>query len=270
MSDPRLELDGERVRARLIPERGTNGGYSLVIEGTTQSHVNPRDPLDLQLEYARLVVAIIDGCRDRGRAVRALHLGAGGLTIPRYLGATRPGSTQHVVELHRELLEFVLAVLPLAEGTELTVEYDDARAAVERAARTGGGYDVAIVDVFSGNVAPRHLSTAEFFVALRQLLAPDGITIVNALATAGADTGREIAATLATVHAEVIALVSPAVLDGTSLGNVVFAASDSPLPVDEIHREANTGPRPITLLRGDSLQAFVDGAPVRHDADVAD
>ena len=49
MGDPRLELDGEQVRARLLPERGANGGYSLVIEGTTQSHVNPLDPLDLKL-----------------------------------------------------------------------------------------------------------------------------------------------------------------------------------------------------------------------------
>lgn len=269
MSDPRLELDGERVRARLIPERGTNGGYSLVIEGTTQSHVNPRDPRDLQLEYARLIVAIIDGCRADGEAIRALHLGAGGLTIPRYVGATRPGSTQHVVELHRELLEFVLGVLPLAEGTELTVEYDDARVAVERAARSGGGYDVAIVDVFSGNVAPRHLSTAEFFTELGELLAPDGITIVNTLATAGADTGREIAATLAAVRPEVMALVSPAVLDGTSLGNIVFAASATPLPVHEILGAANAGPRPIIALDGAAFDAFVDGAPVRHDADAS-
>lgn len=270
MGDPVLELDGERVRARLIPGRGTHGGYSLVIEGTTQSHVNPSDPLDLQLEYARLVVAIVDGCRPRGDALRALHLGAGGLTIPRYLGATRPGSVQHVVELHRELLEFVLEALPLADGTELTVEYDDARAAVERAARTSGGYDVAIVDVFSGSVAPRHLSTAEFFVSLGALLAPDGVTIVNALASAGAETSRGMAATLAAVRQEVFALVAPEVLDGTSLGNIVFAAADRPLPVEQILREASSGPRPISVLHGASLEAFIDGAPVHHDPDGSD
>ena len=167
MGDPRLELDGEQVSARLLPERGTNGGYSLVIEGTTQSHVNPLDPLDLQLEYTRLIAAVIDGCRDAGVPLRVLHLGAGALTVPRYVAATRPGSVQHVVELHRELLEFVLEVLPLADDVELTVEFDDGRAAVERAARTDGGYDLAIVDVFSGSVSPRHMSTVEFFRELR-------------------------------------------------------------------------------------------------------
>jgi spermidine synthase len=267
MSDPRLELDGERVQARLLPERGTNGGFSLVINGTTQSHVNPVDPLDLQLEYARLVAGVIDGCHDAGESLRVLHLGAGALTIPRYIGATRPGSVQHVVELHRELFDFVLEVLPLDEGVELTVEFDDGRAAVQRAARTSGGYDLAIVDVFSGSISPRHMSTTEFFTELRDLLAPDGIIVVNTLATAGLDMSREVAATLRSLHTEVLALASPAVLGGTSLGNVVIAAAPGPMPAGRIHGHADTGPRPIDLLDGDELTAFVAGASARHDGD---
>jgi spermidine synthase len=267
MTEPRLELDGERVHARLLPERGTNGGYSLVIDGTTQSHVNPLDPLDLQLEYARLVASVIDGCHDTGSPVRVLHLGAGGLTIPRYVGATRPGSVQHAVELHRELLDFVLEVIPLDDGVELTVEFDDGRAAVQRAARTAGGYDLAIVDVFSGSISPRHMSTVEFFTELAQLLAPDGIVVVNTLATAGLDMSREVVATLRSLHPEVLALASPAVVAGTSLGNVVIAASARPLAGGRILRLADTGPRPIGLLEGDELTAFVAGASIRHDGD---
>lgn len=270
MADPRLELDGEHVSARLLPERGANGGFSLVIEGTTQSHVNPQDPLDLQLEYARVIAAVIAGFREPGRPIRALHLGAGALTIPRYVGATRPGSVQHVVELHRELFDFVLGVLPLDDDVELTVEFDDGRVAVERAARTGGGYDVAIVDVFSGAVSPRHMSTAEFFGELDQLLAPDAVVVVNTLATAGLGMSREVIATLAARYAHVLALASPAVVEGTSLGNVVVAASAEPIPGDEILRHADTGPRPIELLRDESLTAFVGDAPVRRDDDVVD
>jgi spermidine synthase len=270
MGDPRLELDGEQVSARLLPERGRNGGFSLVIEGTTQSHVNPLDPLDLQLEYTRLIAAVVDGCRDAGRPLRVLHLGAGALTVPRYVGATRPGSVQHVVELHRELLEFVLDVLPLADDVELTVEFDDGRTAVERAARTAGGYDLAIVDVFSGSVSPRHMSTLEFFRELDQLLAPDAVVLVNTLATAGLAMSREVAATLASIHADVLALASPAVVAGTSLGNVVIAASAAPLPGEEILRLADTGPRPIGLLRDEALVAFIGDAPVRLDGDPLD
>ena len=270
MSDPRLELDAESISARLLPGRGTNGGYSLVIEGTTQSHVNPADPRDLQLEYTRLVATFIDGCREAGRPIRVLHLGAGALTIPRYVAATRPGSVQHVVELHRELFDFVLDALPLDHDVELTVEFDDGRAAVERAARAGGGYDLAVVDVFSGSVSPRHLSTVEFFESLRLLLAPSGVIVVNTLATAGLTMSREVGATLESVMPDVVALASTAVVAGESLGNVVFAASESPLPAGFLLDRANAAGRRIALLRDASLTDFVDRAPARRDDDRLD
>ena len=270
MSDPRLELDAESVSALLLPGRGTNGGYSLVIEGTTQSHVNPADPRDLQLEYTRLVATFIDGCREAGRPIRVLHLGAGALTIPRYVAATRPDSIQHVVELHRELFDFVLDVLPLDDDVELTVEFDDGRTAVERAARVGGGYDLAVVDVFSGRVSPRHLSTLEFFESLRLLLAPSAVIVVNTLATAGLTMSREVAATLESVMPEVVALASTAVVAGESLGNVVFAASESPLPAEFLVERANADGRPIALLHDASLSDFVAGASARRDDDRLD
>jgi spermidine synthase len=270
MGEPGLELDGEHVQARLLPDRGTNGGYSLVVEGTTQSHVNPLDPLDLQLEYTRLIAAMIDGCREPGAPIRVLHLGAGALTIPRYVAATRPGSVQHVVELHRELFDFVLSVLPLADDVELTVEFDDGRRAVERAARVDGGYDLAIVDVFSGSVSPRHMSTTEFFDGLGQLLAPDGIVFVNTLATPGLPMSREVAATLEASFPDVLVLAAAPVVDGTRLGNVLLAASAEPLPGDDIRRRADTADRRIELFRDDALTTFVGDAQVRRDDDVLD
>lgn len=270
MSGARLELDGESVSARLLPGRGANGGYSLVIEGATQSHVNPADPRDLQLEYARLVAALIDGCREPRRPIRVLHLGAGALTIPRYVAATRPGSIQHVVELHHELFDFVLDALPLDDDVELTVEFDDGRAAVERAARVGGGYDVAVVDVFSGSVAPRHLSTVEFFESLRLLLAPSAVLIVNTLASAGLTTSREVSATLESVMPGVVALASATVIAGERGGNVVVAASESPLPVGSLVDRVKADDRPIVLLSGASLTDFIGGAPVRRDDDGLD
>lgn len=270
MGDPRLQLDGERVNARLLPDRGTNGGYTLVVDGTTQSHVNPRDPRDLQLEYTRLVAGIVDGCREPGRPLRVLHLGAGALTIARYVAATRRGSVQHVVELHRELLEFVLDVLPFDADAELTVEFDDARAAVERSMRTAGGYDLAIVDVFSGSDSPDHLATLEFFVDLGNLLAPDGIIVVNTIASPGLGRSREVGATLAALRSDVVALSAPAVVAGVSLGNVVLAAADAALPTREFLRHAGAGVRPIELLSGSAFLAFVGDAPIRRDPDSID
>ena len=164
----------------------------------------------------------------------------------------------------------MLDVLPLDDDMELTVEFDDGRAAVERAARASGGYDLAVVDVFSGSVSPRHLSTVEFFESLRLLLAPSAVIVVNTLATAGLTMSREVAATLKSVMPEVVALASTAVVAGESFGNVVFAASDSPLPAEFLSNARMPTAGPIVLLHDASLADFVDSASARHDDDRLD
>ncbi|WP_165314386.1 spermidine synthase [Agromyces protaetiae] len=266
MAEATLELDGEQVHARLVPNRGTNGGFSLVIDGTTQSHVNPDDPLDIQLEYVRHVTNLIDAWHPSDAPISALHLGGGALSIPRYVAATRPGSRQHVVELHRELFEFVVDALPLRDEVELTAEFDDARAAVDRSARFRGGYDLAVVDVFSGSVAPPNVGTIEFFRGLADLLTPTGIVLVNTLATSELQLSRRMAATLAEEFEEVTALVSEVVLEGAP-GNVVLAASRTSAPLDEILRWTASAPRPVLVLQDDRLDRFVDGAGPRRDGD---
>lgn len=265
MTQPRLELDGEHVHARLLPGRGTNGGYSLIIDGTTQSHVNPADPLDLQLEYVREIAAVLRAWRPTDEPISVLHLGAGGLTIPRFVAATWPSARQHIVELHRELFEFVLDALPLRDDVELTVEFDDARTAVDRAARQQGGYDVAIVDVFSGSVAPPTVGTVEFFAALRELLAPGALLIVNTLGGGDLELARRMAATLAVADGERAVIVARPVLVGGAPGNLVLVASDAELPLDAVHEALAQEPRPVEVLTGAELTAFADGAEPRHD-----
>ncbi len=151
-----------------------------------------------------------------------LHLGGGALSIPRYIGATRPGSRQHVVELYEELYEFVVEHLPLPDDT-VTAEFTDARAALEGAGR----YQVAIVDVFSGDVAPRHISTVQFFETLAGHLEPGGLVLVNTLATRGLEFTREVLVTLGEVFEHTVAVANPKVIAGELVGNVELAASMS-------------------------------------------
>ncbi|MFF2369608.1 spermidine synthase [Agromyces sp. NPDC058110] len=260
-----LELDLADLRAELLPGRGTNGGVSLVVDGVTQSHVNPADPRDLQLEYTRFVAAIADGCREPADPVRVLHLGAGALTIARYLGATRPASAQHVVELHRPLLEFVLDALPLDPELGITFEFDDARAAAQRIARHTGGFDLVIADLFAGSRTPEHLSTAEFFDELGRLLTPGGVLVVNTIATIGLGISREVGATLVDGFDQVVAVASPTVVADAGLGNVVFAASHDELPTRRIRRRIDQTHRRIELLEGPALVDYLGAARVRRD-----
>ncbi|GAA1515544.1 spermidine synthase [Agromyces terreus] len=266
MDDGRtLTLDAVGLHAELLPGRGANGGVSLVVDGVTQSHVNPADPLDLQLEYVRCVAALADGCLDPAQPVRVLHLGAGALTIARYLGATRRDGVHHVVDLHRELVEFVLDALPLDPSIVATFEYDDARAALARAAQHGIEYDLVIVDLFSGSRTPEHLSTLGFFELTADVLSPGGVMAVNAIAEPGLAAVRATGATLRDVFDEVVALAAPAVLADAGRGNVVFGAAHRPLAQRPIRRRADPAHRRIDVLGGAALSALLDGAAVRRD-----
>jgi hypothetical protein len=76
----RLELLGDLDRPR---------AWMLLAGGVPQSHVDLDDPLHLELEYIRVLGHLIDLAAPAGAPLRVLHLGGGGLTLARYVAATR-------------------------------------------------------------------------------------------------------------------------------------------------------------------------------------
>lgn len=102
MARARVEDDGPQARlsdgtlARVVPSRFA-GGYELDVDGTPQSHVDLDDPSHLHFEYVARMGAVIDRLRMPGQPLTAVHLGAGALTLPRYVEHTRPGSRQQVI-----------------------------------------------------------------------------------------------------------------------------------------------------------------------------
>ena len=101
--------------ARIVPSRFA-GGYELEVAGTPQSHVDLDDPTHLHFEYIARMGAVIDRLRMPGQPLTAVHLGAGALTVPRYVEATRPGSRQQVIELEPALWGLVREQKKLPEG----------------------------------------------------------------------------------------------------------------------------------------------------------
>src|SRR5690242_15338252 len=96
---------GQRVTAvgtglaELVPDRDRGTAWTLLLDGAPQSYVDLADPAYLEFEYVRRMAAAIDLIAPPGQPLRALHLGGGGLTLPRYVAATRPGSPQRAVEI---------------------------------------------------------------------------------------------------------------------------------------------------------------------------
>jgi len=273
MARARVEDDGPQARlsdgtlARVVPSRFA-GGYELDVDGTPQSHVDLDDPSHLHFEYVARMGAVIDRLRMPGQPLTAVHLGAGALTLPRYIEHTRPGSRQQVIELEQPLVDLVRAQLPLPRGAQIRVRIGDARDVAARLpAGLQGAADLVVSDVFAGAQTPAHLTTVEYFRILAGLLAPDGVLLVNVADGAGLAFARREVATVRAVLPEVIVLAEVQTLKGRRFGNLVIAASPSPLPVEWLPRLMAAGPHPAKVAQGAELDEFARGAQVATDAD---
>ncbi len=253
--------------ARVIPS-AYGGGWELDVDGTPQSHVDLDDPTHLHFEYIARMGAVIDRLRMPRQPLTAVHLGGGALTIPRYIEATRPGSRQQVIELEQALWDLVREELPLPRGGSLRVRIGDAREGLDRLpAGLVGSVDLLVSDVYSGAQTPAHLTTVEFYTAAARFLAPDGVLLVNVADGAGLAFARRQVATVRAVLEHVIVLAEVQTLKGRRFGNLVIAASPSPLPTGWLPRLMAAGPHPAKVAQGAELDEFARGARVSTDAD---
>lgn len=265
--NPSVVLNGSGYRAVIEADHWVPGSFTLVVDGTPQSHVNLDDPSQLFFEYIQRMGHVIDQLGMPGEPITAVHLGGGALTLPRYIEATRPGSRQQVIELERELIDLVRAELPWSKHAAIRVRYGDARDILSRLpAGLHGAADLLIIDIFGGARTPAHVTSAEFYREAVTLLAPDGVVLVNIADGPGLAFARAQAATLASVVKDVAALAETQVLKGRRFGNVVMAGSPSPLPLDWIPRLLAGGPHPAKVLTGRELKDWIAGAPVVTDA----
>ncbi|MFK3676537.1 spermidine synthase [Microbacterium sp. NPDC090218] len=261
---PEAKLDHGGV-ASVVPSEFTSG-FELVVDGTPQSHVDLDDPTHLHFEYIVRMGAVIDQLREG--PLTAVHLGAGALTIPRYIDATRPGSRQQVIELEAPLAQLVREHLPLPKGASIRIRIGDAREGARRLpSALQGNCDLVVSDVYSGAQTPAHLTSVEFYRELAALLAPRGVLLVNVADGPGLAFARRQAATIAEVLSEVAVLADTQVLKGRRFGNLVIAASAAPLPTEWLPRMLAAGPHPAKIAQGAEVGAFIQGARIVTDAD---
>jgi hypothetical protein len=248
--------------AELRPDPRRPAGWTVLVDGVAQSYVDLADPTWLRFEYVRRLARLLDAAAPRGVPLRVLHLGGGGLTLARYLAATRPGSAQRVVERDAALVELVARVLPAPAGVEVWVA--DARTAVE--AEPAGGYDVVLADVFEGAWLPDSVAGAGFAAAAARLLRPGGLYGANVTDVPPLAFARGQAATLRAAFGDVCLVAGAAMLGGRRAGNVTLAAGTAGgLPVARLAAAAARDRTPGRVLHGAALDAFVAGARPRPD-----
>ncbi|MEV0716109.1 fused MFS/spermidine synthase [Asanoa sp. NPDC050611] len=251
--------------AELLPDHDRPNAWTLLVDGAPQSHVDLDDPTYLEFEYVRRIAASLDLTAPPRMPLRVLHLGGGGLTLARYIAASRPGSRQRVVEADAKLVDFVREWLPWRPDPKLKVRIGDARTELRKAHEDE--FDVVIVDVFSGARTPASVRSVEFVHEAARVLHPDGRYLVNMTDGPPFGLAKAQVATVAEVFAEVALVADASVLRGRRFGNLVLTAANTPLPTAEIGRRVAGDWFPGRLLTGDDLSRFAGGETVVTDAD---
>jgi spermidine synthase len=241
--------------ATIEPDAFTQGAYVLSIGGAEQSHVNLAEPGEIFYEYLRRIGHVVDLAAPAGQPISALHLGAGALTLARYIQATRPGSLQYAVELERELLDFVLQQLPLPAGTVLHTLIGDARDALAELPPELR-FDVVILDIFSGPEAPEHIACTEFYKEAASRLTARGVLIVNVGDEPGLTLVRSQVAALRRALDGVAAFAESGMFAGRHPGNIILAGTRGPWPAGWSDELTVRGPHPARVLAGVDLDAI--------------
>lgn len=252
-SVPSRYLRGAGAHAEIDGDAFNDGAFILSIGGAQQSHVDLADPGNVFYEYLRRIANVLDVFKPKGEPVRVLHLGAGALTLARYVQVTRPGSRQVAVERERELLAFVVEHLPLPPGTDCTLLIEDARDTL--AACEAGSFDVVVLDVFSGADGATELATPEVYALLTQSVAPGGVVLVNVGDDPPLAFAREQARLLQDTAYDVAALAESGMFTGRRAGNIVLVAT-AQWDAAWTSALAAAGPHPGAILTGSDYQDF--------------
>jgi hypothetical protein len=238
---------GEAV---LEPDPLRPRGWTLLVDGVPQSYVDLDDPEHLESPYARLVGRLLRLWQPPAVRKRVLHLGAGGLTLPRLLDHRWPGVSQRVVDRDPDLLALVASEMPFPAS--VVAEVGDARTVLEGSGARA--YDVIIADVFAGAATPVRIAETGFAQAAARALAPDGLYLMNVTDVPPLAWTRVQVATLRSAFGDVAVYGEDAVVRGRRSGNVILPAGNVPMIRPGKHER---------VLRGADLTEFVGGAKPR-------
>ena len=252
----------ELVRARTNPSQ-----VLLLLNGVESSSLDLADPEYLDFEYMQHIRLILESRWDQGghraveaggsaeggglRRTRVLHLGGAGCALARALGARRE-LHQVAVEIDPELARLVRDWFPLPRSPFLKIRVGDARHVLDS---TKASWNAIVRDAFTGREVPPHLRTAESAKRAADVLAPGGIYVLNAVASAGIRRLDEDIAAMAAAFPNIVAIADPAVFSGRRFGNFVVAGSDARFPVESIEREVRKFPLPTKFFDDGALRS---------------
>lgn len=197
--------------------------YVLELDDMQQSAVDLGDPTRLVFDYMRRVGDVID--RLPPGPLRVLHVGGAAMTLPRYIHATRPRSSQIVLEPSVEIIERVRREAPLPPRSGIKVRPVDGKSGVGGV--RDGFADMVILDAFDGGHTPAELTSAAFVEDVRRVLAPSGVFVANLVDRAPFARVRDFVAAARDLGDMVVG-VEPATMKGRRPGNLIIVCGAVP------------------------------------------
>lgn len=243
------------------PERAS--GRTLVLDGVRHSYVDLDDPTHLEFAYVRAMAAAVDAAFPDGEPLRAYHLGGGGLTLPRYLDVTRPGTRSLVSEIDPGVVRIDRERLGLETGDGIDVRVEDGRLGLGRL--ESSSRDLVVGDAFGGMTVPWHLTTREAIAEVRRVLTTDGLYAMNLIDRGPLAFARAAVATLQDSFDHVALAAEPDTLAMEDGGNLVAVASDRPLDLAALADGLEARGTGWTVITGAELDRWLDDAGVLTD-----
>ena len=236
-------------------EADERGGWVVLLDGRPQSHVDPDDPLDLAFEYVALIAVAVDAMLPEATRLRATHVGGAGLTLPRWVQATRPGSPQIVLEPDAALTALVRRRLPLPRGHRIRVREIDGASGI--AALATASADLVVVDAYSNGRVPAELGAVPFLTECARVLDPSGLLALN---LADEPNGRYVyrvaAGATAAGLSHRLVVTTTDIAKGRRFGNRVLLASAAPLRREELERSMRRLAWPTRVLQPRPARPF--------------
>jgi spermidine synthase len=249
--------------ARVVADPERDSGRVLLLDTLRHSYVDVDDPTYLEFEYVRAVAAVTDVIAPAGEALSALHIGGGGLTVPRYLDEVRPRTESLVIEVDPGVVAIDREQLELQTSDRMRVLVADGRVGLAEEAR--GQRDLIVGDAFGGLSVPWQLTTREAMELVDTALADDGVYVVNLIDHPPLNFVRAELATMRSVFPHVALMARAPALAGEDGGNLVAVASRQPLPTEEIAAALPDRDLAWQVAEGSQLDEFVGDAAVLTD-----
>ncbi|MEZ4767073.1 MAG: fused MFS/spermidine synthase [Caldilineales bacterium] len=243
------DRDGERVRV-------------LVLDRLVHSFTAMDDPARLVYGYEQMYAEATALKAQDKPDLRALFIGGGGYTFPKYMEATYPGSYLEVIEIDPGVTRVAYDLLGVPADSRIVTRNEDARMVLRQP--PDQPFDLIMGDAFNDYSVPYHLTTREFDELVQGWLAPGGLYMVNIIDGPRGDFLRAFVTTMQQVFPHVY--VAPTIDNwrGSPRSTFVLIGTDEPLDAERLAGiDAGDGLALLArqLLDADELAALLAEGP---------